>query len=198
MPKDVEVGLHSAGQGGYKLHDLDLVPRRYDKERHIYISKDNLFYDIDAATLIVARARRDGNNTDKQDIPSDENGLRPIFERWIDKYTNLAINRMQAYVKPEPRTSMMNNLNQWEEKDIFLMMPDNWDESTFEPLKDAVHNYIVNGVLYEYFVLNLTEKDPVTLSKKQEMDVAYEDIKNCVCAYIPGTVHKAMHPFGIL
>lgn len=198
MAKDHLIGLHSANQGGYQLHDLDMQKPKYEKERHIYISKDNLFFDIDAQTLIVARARRDGNNTDKQDIPSDENGMRPIFERWIDKYINLAIGRMQAFVKPELRTSAMNNIKQWEERDIFLMMPDNWDEKAFEPLKEAVHNYIVSGVLYEYFSLNLTAKDPVTLSKKEEMDLAYEEIKAGVCAYIPGTIHKPIHPFGIV
>lgn len=197
--KNVENGLHSASQGNYHLHELDKKKEVATKEVHIYIVKDQLLYDIDAQSLIVARARRNGNNVDQHNVSTDEaDQFRPMFERWIDKYFSLAMNRMQAYVKTEPRIAMTNNLKQWTEKDITLSMPDYWNEKAFEPLKSAIHDYIVNGVLYEFFTLNLTAKDPVTVSKHDEMQNSYADIKNHISAYIPGTIHKPMHPFGVL
>ena len=55
---------------GYEPIDSDVVLGRTKKkedmvkEKHIFLRKDQLLYDIDAETLIVTRARRDVNQQD--------------------------------------------------------------------------------------------------------------------------------------
>lgn len=182
-------GFHPLGKG------RPAPPRM--KVKHIYIMRDQLLYDIDTESLMVARARRQ-DNIDPNNIPADEDGFRPMFKRWVDTYLSKALSRMKAYVKEPPRIAKTNSLKEWTEKDILLEMPDNWNENAFDPLATAVHDYIVNGVLFEYFSLNLTGKDPVTVSKHEAMTIAYDDIKNNLISPIPGTAQKPLHHFGIL
>lgn len=166
------------------------------KERHLYIRADQILYDVDAQSALVMRSRRNENQEDIHTIGTDNaDDYRPLMHRWIEKYTDLVRAHLAAYIRTQPRIASTNDLKMWDEIDILLFMPEYWNENVFPLLTNAVHDYIVNGVLYEYFALELTANDPVTISKSQLMDESYSKIKAYATASLPGQLRKPLQPF---
>lgn len=164
--------------------------------KHIFILASQLFFDIDAITGLISRARKNANGTQDETLATSETDTyRPMFYRWFDKYIKNAESRMQAFVLKPVKVAKMNELKEWDEREITLLMPDYWDDTCYEDLVNAIHQYVVNGALYEYLSLTLTSKDPVVTDKMLQMESAYEDIKNCVCSTKPGSVKKILKPF---
>lgn len=164
-------------------------------DKHLFLDKANILYDIDAMTSLVSRSRRDANNPDDNIATSESDRYRPLFDRWIEKYTQQMKARLRAFIKTPWRISSMNDLKTWKECEIILTFPPSWNDTVYENLVSAVHDYIVNGCLYEYFSLTLTSKDPVTVDCQQKMLDSYQAMKSYACAVIPGTVHKPLQPF---
>ena len=164
--------------------------------KHIYLLKDQILYDIDAQTLIVMRSRRDATKADNTNIGTDEaDRLRPLLHRWIDKYTDFVRTALAPYAKNGQSVASMNDIKMWKERDIEIHMPDYWNESVYPMLVNAVHDYIVNGTLYDYFSLNLSINDPVTVAKREAMDDALLKIKQYANTVIAGSVRKPLQPF---
>ena len=68
--------------------------------------------------------------------------------------------RCQAYLMlPSPYAHRVSadHAYGWEEKSIYLAMPSGWPPHCLEPLRDAVHNFIVYRAL-QLFLKYLTEK----------------------------------------
>lgn len=196
--------LHLEREGkfkGYVPSENPFMPKRPrpihgHHTKHIFIQASQLFYDIDAVTGMIGRARRSENGVQDNTLPTSENdSYRPMFYRWFDKYLRNAESRMQAFVLKPVRVAQMNTLTEWDEKEITLLVPDYWDDTCYEDLVNAIHTYIVNGALYEYLSLTLTSKDPVTLDKQMQMEDAYDDIKKYICSTKPGSVKRPMKPF---
>lgn len=164
-------------------------------DKHLFLDKANILYDIDAMTSLVSRSRRDANNPDDTLATSESDRYRPMLDRWIEKYTQQMKARLKAYIKTPMRIASMNDLKTWKECEIILTFPPSWNDTVYESMVSAIHDYIVNGVLYEYFSLTLTSKDPVTIDCQQKMNDSYMAMKNYACAVIPGTVHKPLQPF---
>lgn len=164
-------------------------------DKHLFLDKKNILYDIDAMTSLVSRSRRDGNNPDDNIATSESDHYRPLFDRWIEKYTQQMKARLRAFIKTPWRVASMNDLKTWQECEIILTFPLSWNDTVYENMVSEIHSYIVNGVLYEYFSLTLTSKDPVTMDCKEKMEASYDAIKSYVCAVIPGTIHKPLQPF---
>ena len=82
------------------------------------------------------------------------------------------------------------------EKEIWLRMPDSWDETRYEALVLAIHNYISAGALYEYFMLVLTSKDPLTIDKYSQLEDAELDIIDAANTMKPGSMVHTLKPFG--
>ena len=162
--------------------------------KHIFIMADQLFYDIDAVTGIIDRAAR-GQQGMPEVATSESDTFRPMFFRWFDKYVRLAEGRMQAFVLKPTGGTRMNTLKEWREREITLAMPDSWDDTCYDDLVDAIHRYVVDGALYEYFSLTLTAKDPRTIDKLTQLEDDSDAIKNYVCAVKPGAVRKRLNPF---
>ena len=172
-------------------------PIRGDKpffERHIYLFRDQLRFDISSQIGIMSRTRRvDGK---------EDNSLSDVFEnysgmidRWIDKYLKLAKARMGAYVLDRFHTASNDTLKSENEIDIELEVPEYWDDTVFEPLSQAVHDYIVNGTMYELISLTLPPRDNVINQKRIDVEESYHDIKRYICASKPGRVKKPLQPF---
>ena len=164
-------------------------------ERHIFISRDQIFYDIDAQIGIMNGARRKEDDTEDDKMASATTTYQQQFFRWIDTYIGKAKGVMSAFVLEKFKTSKMNSISQKEEVDITLLMPQWYDDTVFDQLSDAVHSYVANAALYEYFSLALSIKDPVTASKKEMMDDALSDIRKYVNSARPGEVRKPQNPF---
>lgn len=164
-------------------------------ERHIYIRKDQLLYDIEAQLLVVARARRRQDGSEDENISTASDTFRGLFERWMGKYLGIAEGVMAAFVLQPFDTQLFNAIPADKEWDIELWVPEFWDDTVFQQLVNAIHDYIVNGCLYEYFLLNYTSKDPLTIDKKQLMDTALVDVKHYIHAAKPGRIRKVLQPF---
>ena len=191
--------LHNEKQGGYKpmkiedgyhKHDSMCAPRR---AYNIYIIREQIMYDIEAQLMIIARSRRNGNGVQDNLFLRTEN-IKPMLNRWVDKYVALAEARMQAYILKEHSAATTDGIYDGNEIHFHLAMPFSWDETVFMQLKQTLHDYLVSGVMYEYLALTLTTKDSVTLAQREQNEIQYQDIKRLVCA-TKGRVRKAMHPF---
>lgn len=203
MRNDVNA-LHIEHEGkfkGYHRAENPFAPRkprpRYGVvTKHIFILASQLFYDIDAETGLLSRARKnEQGGQDTSLATSEADTYRPMFFRWFDKYVRKAEGRMQAFLAKPVGVARMNDLREWEEKEIVLLMPDYWDDTCYDELVNAIHQYIVKGALFEYYKITLTSKDPVTVDTLAQADESYEDIKRCVCSTKPGSVKKTLKPF---
>lgn len=171
------------------------MPVRGYADKHIFIYADQLFYIVDTTTKMLGKARR--AEQDEETIATSEvDGERPLFFSWFDKYVKKVEGLLSAYlVKPE-RIANDNALREWREREIWLRMPDYWDDSNYDSLVEAIGRYIASGALLEYFKIRLSSKDPLTLDKASDVDEAELDIIGCANAVKPGTIHKYEKPFG--
>ena len=144
---------------------------------------------------MVNNARRKDDGTEDDTRANATTTYQQEFYRWIDKYIGKAKGVMSAFVLEQLKTTKMNSISQKEEVDITLLVPEWYDDTVFDQLCDAVHDYVVNAALYEYFSLALSAKDPVTASKKEMMDDALGDVRKYVNASKPGRVRKPQNPF---
>lgn len=164
-------------------------------ERHIFVSSENVFFDIDSQLGMLAKSRRKSDGTEDDTFSQATTTFRPMFVRWIDTYIGKAKTIMSAFVLEKFRDTAMNSIKDKEEVDITLLVPDWYDDTTFQQLSDAVHNYIVNGVLREYFIITLTSKDPVTVDKNQLMVDGESEIRKLANFSKPGSIRKTQNPF---
>lgn len=161
--------------------------------KHVFILADQVFYDVDATTGMLARSR--AGQIPETFATQESDGYRPMFYRWLDKYVKKVEARVGAFLLTPAHITRTNELKQWAEKELILTMPDYWDDTVYEDLVSAIHRYLVDGVLYEYYTITLTSKDPVTVDKYQQLEDDYDDIKNYVCSTKPGSVAKIKKPF---
>lgn len=164
-------------------------------ERHLFISRDQIFYDLDAQIGMMNESRRKEDGTEDDTVTNVTTKYKQQFFRWIDTYIGKAKGVMSAFVLEKSRTSKMNSISQKEEVDITLLFPAWYDDTVFEQLCSAVHDYVVNATLFEYFALTLSVKDAVTLSKQEMMNDALSDVRKLVNASKPGAVRKPYKPF---
>lgn len=193
---------HILRERGWKPDPNPFMPKprraghRY-ADKHIFIYAAQLWYDIDAQTSILSRSRRSMKDENGEQIATSENTKeRPLFYRWFDMYLRNVENNLQAYVMKPKGRARGNELKEWDEQDIWLRMPDYWDDTRYEALAQAIHNYVVAGAMYEYLKLTLTSKDPLTVDKKEEVDNAELAIIDAANATKAGAMVRTLKPFG--
>lgn len=162
--------------------------------KHIFLQADQLLYDVDAITGMIDRTARIAQN-DTEVATSESDTYRPILFRWFDKYiANVELCLSAFVLKPEGVTRL-NDLKEWDEREISLLMPDYWDATVYDSLVQAIHQYVVDGALYEYMSLVLSSRDLRTIDRKQSLEDGITNIRALSCRVIPGTVHKHLKPF---
>ena len=164
-------------------------------ERHLFISRDQIFYDLDAQIGMMNESRRKDDGTEDDTKTNATQKFQQQFYRWIDKYIGIAKGVMSTFVLEKFKTAKMNSISQKEEVDITLLVPDWYDDTMFDQLCNSVHDYVVNATLYEYFSLTLSAKDPVTATKQEQMKDALSDVRKYVNASKPGSIRKPLNPF---
>jgi len=210
--------LHNKEQGGYKPadlrhgrpkpndnwpyhnqpttpHDMEFGIKDPKSERHIFIGRDDIFFDIDAQVQMVADARQKPDGSIDNTLVEGVGKFRPMFYRWIDTYIGKAKTIMSAFVLEKFRETAINSIKDVDEVDITFLMPEWYDDTTWQQLCNAVHDYVVNGVLLEYFTLKLTSKDPVTTDKDTAVSFGESEIRKLCNANKAGTIHKKFKPF---
>lgn len=183
-------------------HDPEFGVKNPKFERHVFIRRDQIFYDIDAQIQMVASSRRNADGTENEIIQQATEKFRPMFYRWIDKNINTLKSAMSAFILEQFTETTINSIKDKEEVDITLLMPEWYDDTTFPQLSDAIHNYVVDATLYEYFNLTLAAStrrgmtvDPITIEKKQQMADDIANVKKLIHASKPGAIHKIQKPF---
>lgn len=164
-------------------------------ERHIYLFRDQLRYDISSIVGIVSQTRRTEDGKEDPSLKNAMDTYSGLIDRWIDKYVGLAKGRMSAYLLERFHTTTSDTIGNANEIDIELEVPEYWDDTVFEPLKQSVHDYVVNGTMYELFNLVLPPKENVVNQKRIDMEESYHDIKRYICSSKPGRVKKPLQPF---
>lgn len=164
-------------------------------ERHIYIRKDQIFFDLDSQIGMMAAMRKNPDGTENDALTNATTTYQQMFFRWIDKHIGIAKGVMSAFVLEPFRTTKMNSISQADEIDIELRVPEFYDDTTFQQLTESVHDYIVNSVLMEFFVITLTSKDPVTQDKSQMSTEALHNVKKYCNTAKPGFIQKRQNPF---
>lgn len=171
-------------------------------ERHIFIMRDQLLYDIDAQIGMMATARRNPDGTEENTFSNATTTYRQQFYRWIEKHIGIAKGVMSAFLLEKFKTTKLDNISQEQEVDITLLMPEWYDDTVFDQLCQAVHQYVVDATLYEFFSIALlvptrrsVAEDPATIVKRQQMAQDLQDIRKYVNASKPGRIHKILKPF---
>ena len=162
--------------------------------KHIFLQADQLLYDVDSITGMIDRTARIAHN-DTEVATSESDTYRPILFRWFDKYIASVENCLSAFVLKPEGVTRLNDLKEWDEREISLLMPDYWDATVYDYLVQAIHQYVVDGALYEYMSLVLSSRDLRTIDRKQSLEEGLTSIRALSCRVIPGTVHKHLSPF---
>lgn len=164
-------------------------------ERHLFIRRDQIFFDIDAQLSILADARKTPDGTTDDTLTNATTKYQPMFYRWIDSHIGEAKTTMSAFVLEKFRESAMNSIKDHEEMDITLLMPEWYDDTTFPQLCDKVHEYVVSSTLYDFYKTRLTSKDPVTIDMEKQSIEAKAEVRKLANAAKPGRISKPQKPF---
>lgn len=162
--------------------------------KHIYIQADQLLFDVDSVTSLIDKATRK-TQEETEVTTSEADSHRPMFYRWFDQYIASVERILSAYVAKPEGVARMNGLKEWQEKEIILVMPDYWDATVYDALVQAIHKYLVDGALFEYFSITLSSKDPRTVDRKQNLVDGETVIKELSSRVLPGTIRKHLNPF---
>lgn len=157
----------------------------------IILLKEELLHDIHADITRLEKARQ----LHETPILTDEDSDGYTINRQIDRAVDKSVSRMQPYLfLPSPFVHRIssNHVSQWEEKSIYLAMPPNWPPHCIDPLRDAVHRYIVESVKYNILLVNLSN-DPYTAMCKLEADEAYNEINSLISTRLgPTRIHPTI------
>lgn len=164
-------------------------------ERHIFIRRDQVFFDIDAQLGMISEARRDATGVEDNTLTDATTKYQKMFFRWIDHHIGEAKTVMSAFVLERFSETAMNSIKDKEEVDITLLVPDWYDDTTFPQLCSMVHDFVVNATLEDYLTLRFTSKDPVTVDKAGLAKDAKGEIRKLVNMSKPGTISKPFKPF---
>ena len=67
-------------------------------ERHIYIRRDQLLFDIDVQIQMVAEMRKGEDGVEDDRMTNATQKYQQMFYRWIEKHTGMAKKKLQAFV----------------------------------------------------------------------------------------------------
>lgn len=164
-------------------------------ERHIFVRRDQVVFDIDAQLSILSEARKNPDGTQDDSFTNATSKYTQLFYRWIDTYIGEAKAIMAAFVLEKSATSAMNSIKDNEEVDIDMLMPDWYDDTTFQQLCNAVHDFVVDATLLDYLTMRLSSKDPVTADKATQAEERRSRIRELANMAIPGRISKPYKPF---
>jgi ADP-heptose:LPS heptosyltransferase len=175
-------------------HDREFGIKNPKFERHIFIRRDQVSFDLDAQLGMIADSRKKPDGSVDDTITNATSKYQQQFYRWIDKHIGVAKNKMQTFVLEKFKTTKMNSISQVEEVDIELLMPEWWDDTVFDQLCQAVHDYVVNATLADYFTLRPDMNDLIVMKRETAND-NLNDIKKLANSAKPGRIRKPFKPF---
>lgn len=158
----------------------------------IILLRSELLHDIDEGIQQIEKGRTATAPAASALLPTGASD-NYLLARHIDTAVNQAVARCRAYLlvpSPYVHRFSTDHVEQWEEKSILLAMPHTWASHNIEPLRDAIHNYIV----YRAMSLFLTFSDEKAAGMADIMaSNSYDDIavllsartKPLTCGFTP-------------
>lgn len=148
-------------------------PRRFPQLVEVIILKSEIIHDVEADIQRIERMRKMeetpiiSNDSDYYDIARD-----------IDTALGEVVSRCTAYLllpSPYAHHISTDHVNDWEEKSIYLCEPENWPPHAIDPLRNAIHDYIVKAVELELLSISMPEDKYLPKLELKKMDL-YDDI----------------------
>ena len=172
--------VEDSGNGSVKTYFMSFL--------RSHIKSDVMFQ----LRIIMRGRRKDGEQDNGLELTDD---LEYQFNRWIDTYISEAKKPFARYIVEDAVSHVTNVVNENEDIEIKISVGDWWNSNVLNLLMRKIHDYIVNGVMYEYLSLYLGGSDSVTQSKEKNLLILLEEIKNLMLSYKAGSVQKQFHPF---
>lgn len=151
----------------------------------VIIFKQEIYHDIDAETQALQNHRNKTANVPAGSpagqittIATDDTS-RYLTDRYIDRYLNKTVQLLSAYLAiPSPFAHRIanNHTREWQEKSILISLPKRWPPHLIDPLRDAVHRFIVKGVEMEILSTTLGPSDHYVQLCAEEAEEADGDI----------------------
>lgn len=152
-----------------KFPDTITSASRKSQVIEIILLYNELTHDIERDIIALEKSRKIEILDGKDDY---------TMRREIDTAIDEAVARMQAYlILPSAfvRRISTDHAGQWDEKNVYLGLPHNWPPHVIDPLRDAVHNYVVSSVVLYFASLYLSNDPFVTICSERKYR-AYNDI----------------------
>ena len=149
------------------------APRRFPQLVDVIIFKPEIIRDIESDIHRIERMRK----MEETPIIQSDNDYYDIA-RDIDIALGDVVKRCTAYLLlPSPYVHRISNnhVNDWEEKSIFLCLPEAWPPHDIDPLRNAIHDYIVKTVVLELLTISMPEDKYLSTLERKKMDL-YDDI----------------------
>ncbi len=144
----------------------------------ILLKKSEIDYDIAMSTHVVMNRELAAGATEEQGFnyanTQDETGEENLITRWVEKAVSELAGGMARYLEDYTFEST-NDLVAFSEVVFKLDMPDNFDKTLTHPLRNAMHDYVVNRTIYDWFMK--AKPDEAQVYEKLFTD-AYDKVKS--------------------
>lgn len=144
----------------------------------ITLKKAEIDYDIAMSTHIVMNREVSAGATQEQGFnyanTQDESGEVNLITRYVEKAISELAGGMSVYLEDYDYEST-NDLNAFDAAIFHLDMPANFDKTLTAPLRAAMHDYVVNRTVYDWFMRSKPDEAAIY---ERLYDEAYKQVKS--------------------
>lgn len=144
----------------------------------ITLKKPEIDYDIAMSTHIVMNRELAAGASQEQGFnyanTQDETGEVNMITRYVEKAISELAGGMSSYLEDYTFEST-NDLTAFDAAIFHLNMPANFDKTLTSPLRAAMHDYVVNRAIYDWFMK--AKPDEAALYERL-YDEAYSRVKS--------------------
>lgn len=126
----------------------------------LYLSE--LLYDVQNKTYLTGRSRQTGNNHEEvahMQANEDEENENQILRSLGNAFANLKT-KLSEYIEESGTTATNKLLSKNGTIQLALVMPCNFNQATSETISAALHQYLVNTAIGDWFTI--TNKNDAT------------------------------------
>lgn len=126
----------------------------------LYLSE--LLYDVQNKTYLTGRSRQTGNNHEEvahMQANEDEENENQILRSLGNAFANLKT-KLSEYIEESGTTATNKLLSKSGTIQLALVMPSNFNQATSETISAALHQYLVNTAIGDWFTI--TNKNDAT------------------------------------
>ena len=158
----------------------------------VILLRTELIHDIEA---VIHQLERKSKDTASAALLPAGASADYLLSRHIDTAVNQALASCQAYLAmPSPFAHRIatDHAMQWEEKSILLAMPLSWPLHHLDPLRDAIHSFIVYRALQLF--LAFSDEKAAAVCDERASDFCAD-----IAVHLSARSHPlqcAMSPFG--